>query len=39
MRDATFFRADGALTGYARGVLLANAAWAVWRAVVCLGAW
>ncbi|KAJ7812071.1 hypothetical protein B0H14DRAFT_2606026 [Mycena olivaceomarginata] len=32
-RDATFFRADGAMTGYARGVLLANAAWAVWRGV------
>ncbi|KAJ7803990.1 hypothetical protein B0H14DRAFT_2384139, partial [Mycena olivaceomarginata] len=38
-RNATFFRADGALTGYAHGVLLANAAWAVWRGVVCLGAW
>ncbi|KAJ6510777.1 hypothetical protein C8R45DRAFT_1161753 [Mycena sanguinolenta] len=38
-RDATFFRADGALTGYARGVLSANAAWAAWRAVVCLAGW
>ncbi|KAH9920648.1 uncharacterized protein B0H18DRAFT_1086374 [Fomitopsis serialis] len=26
-RDGTFFRADGTLTDYARGVLIANAAW------------
>ncbi|KAK7039365.1 hypothetical protein R3P38DRAFT_475573 [Favolaschia claudopus] len=38
-RDATFFHANGALTDYARGVLAANAAWAAWRALVCLVAW
>ncbi|KAH9943588.1 hypothetical protein B0H21DRAFT_487229 [Amylocystis lapponica] len=35
-RDGTFFRADGTLTRYARGVLIANAAWAAWRALVYL---
>ncbi|KAK0184347.1 hypothetical protein F5146DRAFT_1075315 [Armillaria mellea] len=29
-----FFRSDGALTRYARGVLLANAAWTAWRTLV-----
>ncbi|KAF5368090.1 hypothetical protein D9758_004410 [Tetrapyrgos nigripes] len=39
-RDPTFFRVeDGTLTGYARGVLIANAAWAAWRALVLIGSW
>jgi len=33
-RDGTFFRADGTLTDYARGVLIANAAWTAWRILV-----
>jgi len=37
-RDGTFFRAeDGTLTGYARGVLIANAAWTAWRITGFLG--
>lgn len=36
-RDGTFFRAsDGTLTNYARGVLIANAAWTAWRMLVVL---
>lgn len=38
-RDGTFFRSDGTLTGYARGVLIANAAWSAWRILVLLGSW
>ena len=39
-RDGTFFRAsDGTLTGYARGVLIANAAWTGWRILVLLTSW
>lgn len=39
-RDTTFFRASsGTLTDYARGVLLANAAWTAWRALVLLISW
>ncbi|KAJ7207873.1 hypothetical protein GGX14DRAFT_634252 [Mycena pura] len=39
-RDKTFFRAgDGTLTDYARGVLIANAAWAAWRALIVLSSW
>lgn len=38
-RDATWFRLDGSLTDYARGVLIANAAWAGWRALVLLVSW
>ncbi|KAI0072350.1 hypothetical protein K474DRAFT_1605301 [Panus rudis PR-1116 ss-1] len=39
-RDGTFFRAeDGTLTGYARGVLIANAAWTAWRILVLLVSW
>jgi len=38
-RDGTFFRSDGALTDYARGVLIANAAWTGWRALVLLASW
>ncbi|KAJ7123776.1 hypothetical protein C8R43DRAFT_40635 [Mycena crocata] len=39
-RDKTFFRAeDGTLTNYARGLLIANAAWAAWRALVVLYSW
>ncbi|KXN92504.1 hypothetical protein AN958_07451 [Leucoagaricus sp. SymC.cos] len=39
-RDPTFFRReDGTLTGYARGVLIANATWAAWRILVLLVSW
>lgn len=39
-RDGTYFRAsDGTLTDYARGVLIANAAWTAWRVLVLLLSW
>lgn len=38
-RDSTFFRQDGSLTDYARGVLIANAAWTAWRILVLLVSW
>ncbi|KAI0354476.1 hypothetical protein OH77DRAFT_504619 [Trametes cingulata] len=39
-RDGTFFRAsDETLTSYARGVLIANAAWTAWRILVLLISW
>lgn len=38
-RDETFFRQDGALTDYARGLLIANAAWTAWRILVLLVSW
>lgn len=39
-RDATFFNPDdGSLTGYAKGVLIANAAWTGWRTLVLLLSW
>jgi len=38
-RDQTFFRIDGTLTNYARGVLIANAAWTAWRTLVLLCSW
>ncbi|KAJ7102848.1 hypothetical protein C8R44DRAFT_808644 [Mycena epipterygia] len=39
-RDSTFFRSeDGTLTSYARGLLIANAAWTAWRALVVLSSW
>ncbi|KAH9847788.1 hypothetical protein C2E23DRAFT_741008 [Lenzites betulinus] len=39
-RDGTFFRAsDETLTNYARGVLIANAAWTAWRILVLLTSW
>lgn len=39
-RDRTFFRPEnGTLTDYARGVLIANAAWAAWRTLVFLASW
>lgn len=39
-RDRTFFNpADGTLSDYAKGVLIANAAWAAWRTLVWLCAW
>lgn len=39
-RDGTFFRVeDGSLTDYARGVLIANAAWTAWRILVLLSSW
>ncbi|KAF8057536.1 hypothetical protein FPV67DRAFT_1677321 [Lyophyllum atratum] len=39
-RDSTFFRAgDGTLTDYARGILIANAAWTAWRVLVLLTSW
>ncbi|KAF7308603.1 OPT oligopeptide transporter [Mycena chlorophos] len=40
LRDKTFFRADnGTLTDYARGVLLANAAWTAWKTLLVLCSW
>ncbi|KAI0668200.1 hypothetical protein C8Q78DRAFT_980285 [Trametes maxima] len=39
-RDGTFFRAsDETLTNYARGVLIANAAWTAWRILVLMISW
>lgn len=39
-RDRTFFRAsDGTLSDYARGVLIANAAWTAWRILVLIVSW
>ncbi|KAG1838230.1 hypothetical protein C8R48DRAFT_782462 [Suillus tomentosus] len=39
-RDGTYFSAsDGTLTAYARGVLIANAAWTAWRVLVLLFSW
>lgn len=39
-RDGTFFRAsDQTLTDYARGVLIANAAWTAWRILVLFVSW
>ena len=38
-RDGTYFRDNGTLTGYARGVLIANAAWTAWRILVLLVSW
>lgn len=38
-RDGTFFRDDGTLTNYSRGVLIANAAWAAWRALILVYSW
>ncbi|KAI8977777.1 hypothetical protein BD414DRAFT_155356 [Trametes punicea] len=39
-RDGTFFRAsDETLTSYARGVLIANAAWTAWRILILLLSW
>lgn len=39
-RDRTFFNPEsGTLSGYAEGVLIANAAWTAWRTLVWLCAW
>ena len=39
-RNGTFFdKSTGALTCYAKGVLIANAAWAAWRVLVLLLSW
>ncbi|KAF9653606.1 hypothetical protein BDM02DRAFT_3087042 [Thelephora ganbajun] len=39
-RDRTFFNPqNGTLSGYAVGVLIANAAWTTWRTLVWLCAW
>jgi len=39
-RDRTFFNSqDGTLSSYAEGVLIANAVWAAWRALVWFCAW
>src|ERR1700722_9269680 len=38
-RDSTYFHRDGVLTGYARGVLIANAAWTAWRFLVLITSW
>ena len=35
-RDSTYFRLDGSLSSFARGVLIANCAWAAWRTLVLL---
>ncbi|KAJ4493554.1 hypothetical protein C8J55DRAFT_554991 [Lentinula edodes] len=39
LRDATFFRDNGALTDYAQGVLIANAAWTAWKILVLFTSW
>ncbi|KAG9089162.1 hypothetical protein FS749_001576 [Ceratobasidium sp. UAMH 11750] len=36
LRDGAFFRSNGSLTGFARGVLLANIAWVLARALLVL---
>jgi hypothetical protein len=39
-RNGTFFNTStGALSGYAKGVLIDNAAWAAWRTLVLLLSW
>ena len=38
-RDTTFFNGQGNLTSYARGTLIANAVWAMWRTLVLLVSW
>jgi 3-oxoacyl-ACP reductase-like protein len=39
-RDGTFFdKNTGALSAYAKGVLIANAAWAAWRTLILLFSW
>ncbi|KAH7907435.1 hypothetical protein BJ138DRAFT_1014511 [Hygrophoropsis aurantiaca] len=39
-RDGTYFRtSDGTLTDYARGVLIANAAWTAWRFLILFLSW
>ena len=39
-RDGTYFRSsDQTLTNYARGVLIANAAWTAWRILVLFVSW
>ena len=37
--NRTFFQSAGALSGCAKGVLVANAAWLPWRALVLLLSW
>ena len=40
LRDGTFFdQQTGSLSGYAKGVLAASAAWAAWRILVLLVSW
>ena len=39
LRDQTFFKSDGSLTDYSRGVLFANAAWTGWRLLVLIASW
>ncbi|KAG8795035.1 hypothetical protein FRC12_018844 [Ceratobasidium sp. 428] len=36
IRDGAFFRSNGTLTGFARGVLLANVAWVLVRSLIVL---
>lgn len=38
-RDKTFFNGDGALTSYARGILIFNCVWIIWRVFVLLASW
>lgn len=38
-RDRTFFRSDGSLSNFARGVLWTNVAWAGWKALLLAVSW
>ncbi len=38
-RDGAFFRDDGTLNGYSRGILFVNAAWTAWRTLVLICSW
>lgn len=38
-RDGTYFHDNGTLTGYAKGILIANAAWSAWRILILLVSW
>lgn len=38
-RDSTFFNGDGALTSYARGILIFNCVWIIWRVFLLLASW
>jgi hypothetical protein len=38
-RDTLYFRNDGSLSAYAKGVLWTNVAWGAWRAVVLFVSW
>lgn len=38
-RDSTFFNGDGVLTSYARGILIFNCVWIMWRVFLLLASW